>query len=56
MKDTELSKMINMPISTMQDCKKRDPENWRSIVYRLLSSMTVEQLEARMNVLGIKKK
>lgn len=53
MPDTELSKLINIPVRTIQDFKKNDKDNWRHIVYQLLSSMTKEQLEERMKALGL---
>ena len=36
MKDTEISRKFGLPISTIQDWKKTDKDNWRYKIYHYL--------------------
>jgi len=53
MKDTELSKLIGIPIPTLQNWKKSD--NFRKLLYELLSTMDKEELEKRVEAIKLLK-
>lgn len=42
MKDTEIKQYFGVPISTLQDWKKSDPDNWRNKVYKLLKKQELK--------------
>lgn len=45
MKDIEIKKEYNIPLSTLQDWKKADKDNWRKKVYDLLQSQIPKDKE-----------
>jgi len=53
MKKTELSKIINIPTSTLTDWEKT--ESKRHLVYELLQSFTKEELEKRIEAIKLLK-
>ena len=55
MKDTEISKIINIPITTLRDWKKTEEDNYRKIIYDLLKSFPQEELEKRIEAIKLLK-
>jgi uncharacterized protein YjcR len=55
MKDTELNKILGISVQTLQDWKKRDPDNYRRLIYELLSSYSKEELEKRVEAIKLLK-
>lgn len=53
MKDTELSKLINIPITTIRDWKKTDNDNYRKLIYELLKGYNKEELEKRIDAIKL---
>jgi hypothetical protein len=47
--DTDITKKIGIPVTTLQDWKKKSPDNWRYKLYTFLKSHTVEELEEKIN-------
>jgi hypothetical protein len=54
MKDIELSKSVGLPVSTIQDWKKRKKEDWRHKIYRILSTREKEELEKVLQELELR--
>lgn len=53
MKDTELSKLLEIPISTLSEWKKN--EHKRKILYELIKNMDKEELEERVKAIKLLK-
>jgi hypothetical protein len=46
--DRALSRMLNIPLQTLNDWKKyENPENWRIQIYNLLKTMTEDEINER---------
>lgn len=48
-KDTKIKELFGVPISTLQDMKKSDKDNWRYKVYTFLKSQTEEDIAKFQN-------
>ena len=53
MKDTELSRIIGIPISTIQEWKRSD--SFRKLLYELLSTMDKEELSKKVEAVKLLK-
>lgn len=53
MKDTELNAILGIPIPTIQLWKKSD--SFRRLLYELLSTMTKEELEKKVEAIKLLK-
>ncbi len=53
MKDTELNQIIGIPIGTIQEWKKS--ESFRKLLYELLSTMSKEELQKRVEAIKLLK-
>jgi len=42
--DRAISRILNIPLQTLNDWKKQNPENWRVQLYRILKSCTEQEL------------
>ena len=50
-KDTEISRMLNIPVQTISDWKKKDSN--RKMLYDFLKSFTKEELEKRVEAIKL---
>jgi len=55
MKNIELKEMLNIPIATLSDWKKKDGDNWRRLVYELLINMDKEELKKKVEAIKLLK-
>lgn len=53
MKDTEISKILNIPLTTIRDWKKAN--NYRTLIYELIKNMDKEELEKRVEAIKLLK-
>jgi hypothetical protein len=56
MSDTEIGRIFKMPISTMQDFKNKDKDDWRYRVYTFIKQQPKENLEHFLKVNKLEKK
>ncbi len=45
--DRALSRVVGIPVQTLQDWKKRDG-NWRKVIYKLLKNMSEDEIRERL--------
>ncbi len=45
--DRALSRVVGIPVQTLQDWKKKD-DNWRKVLYKLLKNMSEEEIRERL--------
>lgn len=55
MKDLELSKILNIPSTTIRDWKKTNTDNYRRLIYEILINMNEEELEQKVEAIKLLK-
>ena len=46
--DTDLTQLLGIPRSTLQDWKKYDSDNWRKRLYVFLKSHTKDEIQQKL--------
>lgn len=49
--DSDITDMLGLPRTTIQDWKKTDSTNWRKKLYTFIKSHTYEELEQKLDTL-----
>jgi hypothetical protein len=47
--NTDITALLGVPKSTLQDWKKQAPDNWRYKLYIFLKSHTLDELQEKIN-------